>query len=164
MWSIVQNAAAAPRKRLKDALMKLDFWQLSRDPAEKVAALIAQRVLGQGERLAIASRDVAQREKIARALWSAGPETFLANGEASAPGAEKQPIVLGEEGEAPNGASHVIFADGHFREAEGFARAFMLFDEATLQEARSTWRALQDREGMERAFFRQDGGKWVRVA
>ena len=62
--------------------MKLDFWQLSRDPADKVTALIAGRVLGQDERLLVVSSDAAQREAISRALWSAGPETFLANGDA----------------------------------------------------------------------------------
>ncbi|MEL7190002.1 MAG: DNA polymerase III subunit chi [Pseudomonadota bacterium] len=144
--------------------MKLDFWQLSRDPADKVTALIAGRVLGQDERLLVVSSDAAQREAISRALWSAGPETFLANGDADKPGADRQPILLSETTQPANGASHVIFADGTYRETEGFARAFLLFDDETLQSARQTWKALEDREGLERAFFRQDGGKWVKVA
>ncbi|MEM6858259.1 MAG: DNA polymerase III subunit chi [Pseudomonadota bacterium] len=144
--------------------MKIDFWQLSRDPVEKVAALIAARVLSQGERLLIVSKSADQRAAIAKGLWEAGPESFLANGEASAAGAERQPILLSDTIEAANGASHAIFADGAFRDAPGFARSFLLFDEATLQHARQTWKALSDREGLERAFFRQDGGKWVKVA
>ncbi|MEL7197634.1 MAG: DNA polymerase III subunit chi [Pseudomonadota bacterium] len=144
--------------------MKLDFWQLSRDPADKVAALIAGRVLGQDERLLVVSSDAAQREAISRSLWSAGPTSFLANGEAGAPGSDRQPILLSETPEPANGASHVIFADGTYRETQGFARAFLLFDDETLQSARQTWKALEDREGLERAFFRQDGGKWVKVA
>ena len=144
--------------------MKIDFWQLSRDPVEKVTALIAARVLSQGERLLIVSENADQRAAIAKGLWEAGPESFLANGEAGAAGAERQPILLSETIEAANGASHAIFADGAFRDAPGFARSFLLFDEATLQHARQTWKALSDREGLERAFFRQDGGKWVKVA
>lgn len=144
--------------------MKVDFWQLSRDPVEKVVALIASRVIDSGERLLVVSRDAAQRKAISEALWKAGPETFLANGEASAAGADRQPILLAETCESANAASHVIFADGEYREPTGFARAFLLFDDDTVEAARGTWRSLDDGEGLERAFFRQDGGKWVKVA
>ncbi len=144
--------------------MKVDFWQLSRDPVEKVVALIAQRVLDGGERLLIVSEDDSQRERISRELWSAGPESFLANGEEGSAGADQQPILLAAKTEALNSASHIIFADGEYRETEGFDRAFLLFDEATLQAARSTWKSLDGEASLERAFFRQEDGKWVKVA
>ena len=144
--------------------MKVDFWQLSRDPVEKVVALIAQRVVAQGERLLIVSDDSDQRVALSKGLWKAGPKSFLANGEASHPGSERQPILLSPECQAANLASHVIFADGLFRDAPHFARSFLLFDDASLQHARQTWKALDAREGLERAFFRQDGGKWGKVA
>jgi len=144
--------------------MKIDFWQLSRDPVEKVTALIAKRVFDQGDRLLVVSADAAARKAISEALWKAGPETFLANGEAGQPGAELQPILLSETCDPINGANHVIFADGRFRDPEGFARSFLLFDEASLEHARQTWKALGDRESLERRFFRQDAGKWVEVA
>ena len=60
--------------------MTVDFWQLSRDPVEKVVALIAQRVMDQGERLLVVSENAEHREAISRGLWKAGPESFLANG------------------------------------------------------------------------------------
>ena len=145
-------------------MSRIDFWQLSRDPVEKVTALIAMRVLEEGERLLVVSADADQRAAISEGLWKAGPESFLANGPADAPGAERQPILLSDAIEPANGASHAILADGWFRDAPGFARTFLLFDEATLQHARQTWKALGEREGIERAFFRQDGGKWVKVA
>lgn len=143
--------------------MKVDFWQLSRDPIEKVVALIAQRVVDQGERVLVVSDNAEQRKAISQGLWRAGPESFLANGEASDPRPDAQPILLSDTPEPANSASHVIFADGIFREAIGFARAFLLFDDATLERARATWRSL-DEADVERAFFRQDGGKWVKVA
>lgn len=144
--------------------MKVDFWQLSRDPVEKVVALIAQRVLAQGERLLVVSRDASQREVIARGLWSAGEESFLANGEAGAADEDTQPILLSPMCDAANDASHIIFADGEFRETDGFARSFLLFDDNTLDAARKVWKSLDDKSDLERAFFRQDGGKWVKVA
>lgn len=144
--------------------MKVDFWQLSRDPVEKVVALIAQRVLGAGERLLVVSNSPEQREAISRELWKAGPESFLANGEAAAPGAEKQPILLSDTPDAVNSASHVIFADGEYREPNGFDRAFLLFDDETLQAARLTWKSLDGQSDLERSFFRQDAGKWTKIA
>ena len=144
--------------------MKVDFWQLSRDPVDKVVALIAQRVLDSGERLLVVSKDADQREAISKALWKNDPESFLANGEASAAGADRQPILLSEDTQSANKASHVIFADGEYRAPDGFERAFLLFDDDTVQAARSTWKSLDGEEGMERAFFRQDGGKWNKVA
>jgi len=92
--------------------MKLDFWQYTHDPLEKVVALIAKRALGEGERVLVVSADAEQRAVIARTLWQAGPETFLANGEADAPGAELQPILLSTDIAASNGASHLILAMG----------------------------------------------------
>ena len=144
--------------------MKVDFWQLSRDPAEAVVGLIAKRVLGNGERLLVVSGNDGQRQAISRALWSSGPDSFLANGEASDKGAELQPVLISDNCEPVNGASHVIFADGTYRETSGFERAFLLFDDASLQDARTTWKALVADGDLERSFFRQEGGKWVKVA
>lgn len=144
--------------------MKVDFWQLSRDPVEKVVALIASRVIGEGERLLVVSKNPDQREAISKALWSAGAESFLANGMAGAPGEDRHPILLSQDTKAANDASHVIFADGEYREPSGFARAFLLFDDTSVEAARGTWRSLDGKDDLERAFFRQDGGKWTKVA
>lgn len=143
--------------------MKVDFWQLSRDPVEKVVALIAQRVLGQGERLLVVSDDPDQRAAISKGLWSAGAESFLANGEADDARPEAQPVLLSDKAEPANTASHVIFADGQFRSVDGFDRAFLLFDDSNVEQARITWKSL-DGDPSERAFFRQEAGKWVKVA
>lgn len=143
---------------------RIDFWEVSRDPAPRVVALIARQVLALGQRLLVVSADADQRQEIANALWNGPPESFLANGEASAPGKERQPILLSPECEAHNGASHIIFADGLFRDCVGFERTFLLFDEAGKPDARRVWRSLDDREDLERSFYRQDGGKWVKLA
>ncbi len=143
--------------------MKVDFWQLSRDPIAKVVALIAQRVVDQGERLLVVSDNAEQREAISLGLWRAEPESFLANGEATGVQPGAQPILLSETTEPANGASHVIFADGTYRETQGFTRLFLLFDDTTVEQARATWRSL-DEADVERAFFRQEEGKWVKIA
>lgn len=141
--------------------MKLDFWQYTRDPLEKVVVLIAKRALGQGERVLVVSASADQRAAISRALWQAGPaEGFLAHGEADGPGADRQPILLSAEPVAANGASHLILADGTFRDVSGFARVFLLFPPDLAPQARQTWRALDGREGVERAYYAQENGRW----
>lgn len=142
--------------------MKLDFWQVTHDPVEKVVTLIAKRAVEQGERVLVVAAEPQQRAAIAAALWQAGPESFLANGEADAPGAESQPILLAAEPVAANGAGHLILADGTFREAEGFARVFLLFPPDGAPAAREAWRAQDGREGVERAYFAQEDGRWVK--
>lgn len=142
--------------------MKLDFWQVSRDPVEKVVALIAKRVLGEGARVLVVTADAQQRAAIARELWQAGPDSFLANGEADASGAALQPILLSADCAAANGASHVILADGIFRETEGFARVFLLFQPDAAPAARTAWRAQDGREDIERAYYAQEDGRWVK--
>jgi DNA polymerase-3 subunit chi len=143
--------------------MKLDFWQVTDDPVEKVVTLIAKRAVGQGERVLVVAADPEQRAAISRALWQAGPsESFLANGEADAPGAARQPILLGPEPVAANGASHLILADGTFRDVPGFARVFLLFPPDLAPAARAAWRAQDGREGVERAYFAQEEGRWVK--
>lgn len=144
--------------------MKIDFWQLSRDPVAKVLTLIAERVLNDGQRLLIVAAQPEQRAMLALALWEGKTEAFLANGAAGESHSHLQPILLSETCVAENGATHVIFADGLWRDPTGFDRAFLLFDEATIEAARATWRALDGTSEVERAFFRQDGGKWVKVA
>lgn len=142
--------------------MKLDFWQVTNDPVEKVVTLIAKRALGEGERVLVVSADPAQRAAIAGTLWQAGPENFLANGEAGGPGTDRQPVLLTETLEPANGASHLILADGMFREATGFARVFLLFPPEGAPDARTAWRAQDGREGVERAYYAQEEGRWVK--
>lgn len=142
--------------------MKLDFWQVTDDPIEKVVALIAQRTLQAGARLLVVSESPDQRSAIARALWQAGPEAFLANGEAGAPGAERQPILLSGGLDAPNGASHVVLADGQMRTATAFERVFLLFTPEGADAARQAWSALGTTADVERAYYAQENRRWVK--
>ena len=141
--------------------MQVDFYQLSRDPAESVIPAIARKTLDDGGRLLVVSGEGDQRKRISRALWSAGPETYLANDDAQAPMPQVQPILLSDGCEALNGARYIALADGHWRdEARDFERAFYFFDDATLDEARQSWRVLSKADGVTPRFWRQDGGKW----
>jgi DNA polymerase-3 subunit chi len=144
--------------------MQVDFWQLSSDPAERVVSLIAERTRGAGEKLLVVATDEVQRAAIGSALWDK-PSAFLANGEAEATHAARQPILLSRECAAANGANYVVLADGEWRdEALAFERAFLLFGEAAVDAARAVWRQFDGREDVTRSYYAQEDGKWVKKA
>ena len=142
--------------------MRVDFYQLSRDPAEAALPLIARAALAAGERLLVVSADEPQLGRIDELLWTRLPETFLAHGRAEGEHDARQPILLSAETVPSNGAKFLALADGKWRDpGEAFTRVFYMFDDATLQAARDCWRMLGTRDGIERRFWKQDGGKWV---
>ena len=140
--------------------MRVDFYQLTRDPAELVVPLLARSTLGAGERLLVVADDAAQLGRISAALWQRVPDSFLAHGLAGGAHDARQPILLNTTPDPANGARYLALADGQWREAEGMARVFLLFPPDRIDDARGTWRMLGQREGVERHYWRQDGGKW----
>ncbi|QGN53693.1 DNA polymerase III subunit chi [Novosphingobium sp. Gsoil 351] len=141
--------------------MRVDFYQLSRDPAEAVVPLLAANTLKAGEQMLVISADEAQRVAVSQALWSHAPESFLAHGEAGGAHDSRQPVLLSDGPEPRNGAKFVALADGAWREGlEGFERVFLLFGPAEIDGARGCWRMLGERDGVERKFWVQDGGNW----
>ena len=145
--------------------MRVDFYQLTRDPVEQVVPLLARKTLQAGERMVIVSADPDQRAAIGAALWQE-PAHFLANGEASEPHAARQPILLSDSCDALNEARFLLLADGIWREeASGFARTFLLFGPDQTEAARGLWRDLRakaDTDGnVEFGAFRQnEQGGW----
>ncbi|GAM07353.1 MULTISPECIES: DNA polymerase III subunit chi [Novosphingobium] len=147
--------------------MRVMFYQLSRDPAHAVVPLLAKKSLEAGARVLVVSGEERQRAEISRGLWTLSPQSFLANGEASDPHAERQPILLSGEVAPANGARFLFLADGHWREGEGeapFERVFYLFDNDTLQEARQVWKDLRGRDGVTKEYWAQEDGRWAKKA
>ncbi|WP_237487372.1 DNA polymerase III subunit chi [Parapontixanthobacter aurantiacus] len=145
--------------------MRIDFYQLSRDPVEAVAAMLARKVVQTGSRLLIVAQNAEKRQEISRALWEV-PGEFLANGEAGGPHDARQPILVSGGFEAPNGASIVLVADGIWsEEASRFERCLLLFDEAATNDARNLWKTLKAAENRELHIFKQrENGSWAEGA
>lgn len=142
--------------------MQVDFYQLTRDPAEKVVPPLASRVLDAGGRLLVVGDDDLLLDEISRALWAWKPESFLAHAKAGGDNDDLQPVLLSSAIDAANGARFVLIADGEWRdEAIGFDRAFYLFPPEKTANARAAWRTLADNADVERRYWKQDGGKWV---
>jgi DNA polymerase-3 subunit chi len=142
--------------------VRVDFYLLSRDTVEQALPQIARAAKRAGKRMLAVSSDSEQRSLIDRALWEQYPEDFLAHGSAEASHAARQPLLLSADCAALNSAPYLVLADGVWRdEALAFERAFLFFDQSTIDNARSCWRMLGQRENVERHFWKQEGGRWV---
>lgn len=99
-------------------------------------------------------------------LWAHGRDAFLPHGVASQGRPEAQPVLLSEAVEPLNGATNIALIDGLWRDAAlDFARAFHFFDETHIVAARTAWKALAGREGVERRYWKQnEGGRWEQAA
>jgi DNA polymerase III subunit chi len=138
-------------------ILRADFYHLTRVPLEKALPSIAERVLANGERLAIVAGDEKLLTRVDALLWSYKPESFLPHGRDG-----DQPILLTADPSAAN-AQNIALIDGQWREgALGFARAFYFFDSETIGGARIAWRGLAERDDVERHYWKQDdAGRWV---
>ncbi|MFM5950844.1 MAG: DNA polymerase III subunit chi [Novosphingobium sp.] len=143
--------------------MRVDFYQLSQTPVEGALPLLAAKMLEAVARVLVVSADDAQLARISDALWAVRDQ-FLAHAPAGGPHDARQPILLTDTLSAANGATFLALADGQWRDgAEAFKRVFLLFDGSTIDDARATWRRLGEREGIERNYWRQEGGRWTKA-
>jgi DNA polymerase III subunit chi len=143
--------------------MQVDFYQLAGTPAEQVIASIAAKILEGDGRLLIVAEEEALLARLDRILWDQGGSSFLPHGVAGGSDDARQPILLSSSPDAPNQARNMLIADGAWREAAlTYDRSFYLFDDATLDAARLAWKLLAGRDGLERRYWAQEGGKWLK--
>jgi len=143
--------------------VQVDFYHLTRDPATKLVPLLAQKTIDSDKRLLVlAAQD--DLPVLSKALWNAGPSSFLAHAIAGAQDSEDamQPILLASEIEATHDIQFAMLADGVWRqESLRFERVFFLFTEVEIDAARQCWRDLSAREDIIPRYWKQDGGRWV---
>ena len=150
--------------------MQVDFYHLTVTPLDRALPQIAEKVLGTGGRLLIVAESEGQRAALDKLLWTYSAESFLphsqTNGQAGGEGDALQPVLIAADTGAANAARNVALVDGVWRdEALGFDRAFHFFDEDRIVEARAAWRALSDKTGVERRYWKQsDNGRWEQAA
>jgi DNA polymerase-3 subunit chi len=135
----------------------VDFYHLSASPLERVLPTICEKVLaGEGRLLVVAEERLLAT--LDEQLWTYAPDSFLPHGREG----EHQPVLLSPEPVSSNSARNIALADGVWREeALSFDRAFYFFGSDTLDDARTAWRALKGREGVESRYWKQVDGRWV---
>ena len=145
--------------------MQVDFYQLGAVSLEQVVASLAAKLLEQEQRLLIVSGNEMALRRLDRQLWDQGPASFLPHGVEGGADDARQPILLSTTTDAPNRARNLLIADGEWREAAlAYDRAFYLFDSAALDGARLAWKLLAGRDGIERRYWANEGGKWINKA
>ena len=143
--------------------MQVDFYQLGQSPREQVIGSIAAKLLEQEQRLLVVSSDEAMVARLDRMLWDQGANSFLPHGIAGGANDSRQPILLSTTTDAPNLARNLLIADGEWREAAlTYDRSFYLFDAGTLDAARLAWKLLAGREGVDRRYWANEEGRWVK--
>ncbi|MGN6269264.1 MAG: DNA polymerase III subunit chi [Sphingomonas sp.] len=144
--------------------MQIDFYHLTASPLDRVLPRVAERVLAEGGRLLIVA-DEARLPALDKLLWTWRADSFLPHACAGGDSDADQPILLSAGTVAANQARNVAIADGVWRdEALSFDRAFHFFDEDRIVEARQAWKALADRAGVERRYWKQGEGGWEQLA
>ncbi|MEG3122519.1 DNA polymerase III subunit chi [Sphingomonas sp. GB1N7] len=146
--------------------MQVDFYHLTATPLDRALPQIAEKVLASGGRLLIVTDSAQQRASLDRLLWNYSAESFLPHAEAGGEGDSAQPVLLSASPEPANAARNIAMVDGVWRdEALGFDRAFHFFDADRIVEARVAWKALADRDGVTRNYWKQnEGGRWEKAA
>ena len=146
--------------------MQVDFYHLTETPLDRVLPQIAEKVLSGGGRLLVVAGAAERRAALDRLLWTYAPDSFLPHAQAVGDVDAAQPVLIAGEAEAGNGARNVALVDGVWRDAAlAFDRVFHLFDDEAIREARAAWRALGDREGVERRYWKQtEAGRWEKAA
>ena len=141
--------------------MRVDFYQLGAAPLEQVVSSIGEKLLAGGERLLVVSGDEPQLARLNRMLWDE-PASFLPHGVAGGGEDSRQPLLLSTTADPSNRARNLLIADGNWREAAlTFNRAFYLFDQAGIGEARTAWKSLAGKVDVERHYWAQQDGRWV---
>ncbi len=142
--------------------MQVDFYHLTRDPAEKLVPVLASKCLDADEKILIVSDEEDQKAQLSNALWSHSATSFLANDVSGSEQEAHQPILISDQCHPANAAEFILLSDGKWRgEALDFKRAFYLFADDKIEEARTAWRELSANSDVTSRYWKQDGSRWV---
>ena len=145
--------------------MQVDFYHLTAQPLDRVLPQIAEKGRAGGGRLLVVEADEARRDRLDRLLWDYARDGFLPHALEGADDDAAQPVLIAADTTPANAARHVLIADGRWRdEALAFDRAFLLFDEERVDDARAAWKGLNGKTDVSRAYWRQkEAGGWEKV-
>nr|WP_209282588.1 DNA polymerase III subunit chi [Brevundimonas alba] len=156
------------RAGVADAGPEIWFYHLERSTLDQVLPGLLEKTRERGWRALVRAADERLLDDIDERLWIYRDDSFLAHGRASEPEAARQPILLTDASENPNGAQALfIVDDAQLGDTKGFDRCFIIFDgrdDTALQAARVRWKTLKD-AGANLAYWKQSPeGRWEKAA
>ena len=145
------------------------FYQLQRQPVEKVLPVLIEKSLERGWRVAVQSSSDERIEALDAHLWTYRDDSFLPHGTYKDSAAAEQPVLLTINDDNPNGAAIRFLLDGSPvpPDAAAYDRVVLLFDGEdpdALEVARSRWRDAKG-QGFDVTYWQADEhGRWQRKA
>jgi DNA polymerase-3 subunit chi len=145
------------------------FYQLQRQPVEKVLPVLIEKSLERGWRVAVQSSSDERIEALDAHLWTYRDDSFLPHGTYKESAATEQPVLLTINDDNPNGAAIRFLLDGSPvpPDAAAYDRVVLLFDGEdpdALEAARSRWRDAKG-QGFDVTYWQADEhGRWQRKA
>ena len=143
------------------------FYHLTESPIEATLPVLLQKARGAGWRVVVRGTDPGRLDWLDERLWL--DEGFVPHGRAGGPRDARQPVLLTDRTDSPNGAACLMAIDGADVGAEEVAaleRACILFDghdEGAVAHARDQWRRLTG-AGMTAQYWAQEAGRWTKKA
>jgi DNA polymerase III subunit chi len=145
------------------------FYQLERQPIEKVLPILLEKSLERGWRVTVQSSSQERIEALDALLWTYRDDSFLPHGTHKESSAADQPILLTVHADNPNRAAVRFLIDGSPMptDAAAYDRIVLLFDGEdpdALEDARHRWRDAKGL-GLNVTYWQADErGRWQRKA
>jgi DNA polymerase-3 subunit chi len=148
-------------------MTQVGFYHLLRTTPDEALPALLGRTLAAGERALVVCASAERVAALDNSLWLATEPDWLPHGTAATGHAELQPIWIGTEDTAPNGAAFLFLLDGVVsgRLAE-YRRVFDLFDGrdvAAVAAARLRWTAAKQ-AGHDLTYWAQGPRGWEKKA
>ena len=144
------------------------FYQLERQPLERVLPSLIEKTLARGWRAVVQAGSDERLEALDLALWTYADDSFLPHGTRKDGNSSEQPVYMTVSDDNPNGAGVRFLVDGaEAATFEGTSRLVYLFDgrdpEAT-ERARGQWRAAKAAGHTVTYWREKEGGGWEKQA
>ncbi len=145
------------------------FYHLTRRPLEATLPMLLGKAREAGWRVAVRGVDPARMDWLDEKLWLGPEEAFLPHGQATAPHAARQPVLLTTATDCPNDPHCLMSIDGApvaAEEVQRLDRVCVLFDgndESAVQVARGQWKVLTD-AGVSAQYWSEASGRWEKKA
>lgn len=122
----------------------IHFYHLTKTPIEKALPKLLEKAYAGGHRVLVKLGSEEQVDYFNHQLWTYAQQSFLPHGSQKEPHAERQPIFLSTEINAPNQADILAVVDGEqVSNDTPFERVLDLFDgtqDTPLNAARTRWK------------------------
>lgn len=147
-------------------MAEIAFYHLTRTSADATLPALLGRSLAAGERAVVMCGSDARVAALDTALWVCPEPDWLPHGTRASGNATMQPIWLGTDDSAPNGARFLFLIDGcESSRLDAFLRVFDLFDgrdNEAVAAARLRWKSAKD-AGHSLAYWRQTERGWEKA-